>query len=72
MMLLLSRFFRTLARFFDTLARNPEVGANSLSFYDERYYRPIYARTIAATKFEKAQNIWAFYIEKVPTNCIIS
>ncbi len=64
--------FYTFARFLNTLARNPEVGANSLSVYDERYLRLILASTIKLSKNEKAQKVWAFCIEKVPTNCIIS
>lgn len=48
------------------------VGANFLVFYDEKYHRPIFARATKTPKREKARKVWAFCIEKVPTNCIIS
>lgn len=48
------------------------VGANFLTVYVGRHNRLIFARTIKTLKPEKAQKVWAFRIEKVPTNCIIS
>ncbi|MPM00745.1 hypothetical protein SDC9_46975 [bioreactor metagenome] len=48
------------------------VGANLPAVYVESHDYPIPQRPIKTPNAEKAQKVWAFRIEKVPTNCIIS
>ena len=65
-------FNQTPARFLDTPARFSGVGANFLTLYNEKYNRPIFVRPVKTLKPEKVQKLWAFCIEKVPTNRFIS
>ena len=63
---------RTPARSPYTPARFLGVGANSRAIYVERQDQPLFTRTNILREPKKAQKVWVFRIEKVPTNGIIS
>ena len=63
----------TLSRVSPILSRvSLRVGANFLDVYIGRYHRSTFIQTIKTPNAKKAQKVWAFCIEKVPTKRIIS